>query len=140
MQKVGFTRLSADVLQFFTIFLAIVFSEKHPGYSNKYFWKFPKFSIFCLHWKLPLAIFLSFSWDNKCKFSNNPSKTVARKMLFFWRHLRKVSFTVKTCTLLLLTWNQFFSSLNFSRTWLLRVKSLAFWRLLHVINSLNMYT
>gem|GEM_PF-6484959 len=32
-----FNRLSADVLSIFTIFLAIVFSENNPIYSNKFF-------------------------------------------------------------------------------------------------------
>lgn len=90
-----FNRLSADVLSIFTIFLAIVFSENNPIYSNKFFWNFPRFSTFCLNWKLPSAIFLSFSWDDKCKFTNNSPKTITRKMLFFWRHLQKVGFNIK---------------------------------------------
>ena len=53
---------------------------------------FPKFSTFCLHWKLPAPISRSFSWNNDCRFSNNSPKTITRKRLFFWRHLRKVRF------------------------------------------------
>ena len=93
-----FIRLSADVLSIFIIFPSIVFSENRVGYSICVFDIFPKLSAFCLHLGLIAAIFLSFSKDNNCKFSNISPKTITGKMLFFWRHLRKVKFILSAST------------------------------------------
>ena len=70
-------------------------------FCYRFFWKLPclfkhvflnvlHFSIWYLHWKLLISISGSFNWDNNCKFLSKYPKTIARKMLFSWEHLRKV--------------------------------------------------